>query len=463
MDRNALEYLKQWKTRASRKPLVMRGARQVGKTFLVREFAREFENYLEINCETDLHIASYFKGNDLNEIIKLLSLHYAADIIPGKTLLFFDEIQATPELFAKLRYFYELMPDLHVIAAGSLLEFILEEHEFSMPVGRIEYLHLGPMTFSEFLLATGNNRVLDFLRAYSLSDQFPVPVHQKLVSLYKTYLVVGGMPESVKAYCSGGSYVESDRIKANILSTYVDDFNKYRKRANHTLLTAVFKTIPSLVGRKVKYSAIARDARSAEVAAALDLLCLAKICQRVYHTPARGIPLAAGRNEKAFKLLFLDVGLQCSALGLTMTHISNLDDISLVNKGELSEQFAGQHLLYRKEMYCEPEIYYWNRENPGANAEVDFVISHGPEIVPVEVKAGKTGTLKSLHLFVKERGLKTAVRLNLDIPSRLRCTGALPAGGRYDYDLISLPCYMIGEVDRVFEVGAGEKTQAKES
>jgi uncharacterized protein len=451
MYRYAIEYLKKWKDNPTRKPLVIRGARQVGKTFLVRDLAHEFQNYLEINLETDSNILAYFKSSDPKEINNLLSLHYSTDIIPGKTLLFFDEIQAAPELFAKLRYFYERMPELHVVAAGSLLEFILEEHEFSMPVGRIEYLHLGPMSFCEFLLATDNRKLLDFLRNFSLGESLPEPIHAKSVSLYKTYLVVGGMPESIKAYLTEGSFADSDRIKANILATYVDDFNKYRKRINHALLTTVFKSIPSMIGCKVKYSAISRDHRSAEVSGALNRLILSKICFPVYHTAARGIPLGAGRNEKTFKLLFLDVGLMCSSLGLTMADLSSLDDVSLVNKGELSEQFVGQHLLYRKEYYHEPELYYWNRESPGSNAEVDYVIAHGTVIVPVEVKAGKTGTLRSLHLFVSERSLTTAVRINLDVPSLVRSSGALPTGSRYDYSLISLPAYMVGELDRILD------------
>ena len=448
MYRYAIAYLKKWKTSPSRKPLVIRGARQVGKTFLVRDFAHEFKNYLEINLETDIQILSYFKSSDPKEIINLLSLHNNTDIIPGQTLLFFDEIQAAPEIFAKLRYFYELMPDLHVIAAGSLLEFILEEHEFSMPVGRIEYLHLGPMNFSEFLLATGNEKLLDFIRNFRLPDMVHPPIHQKLISLYKAFLVIGGMPESIKSYLDNMSFIDSDRIKANILSTHMDDFNKYRKRASHALLATAFRSIPSLVGHKVKYSTISKDHRSSEVAAALNLLALSKICYAVHHTSAQGIPLGAGCNEKVFKLLFLDVGLMCSLLGLTMAHISNVDEISLVNKGELSEQYVGQHLLYRKDYYSEPELFYWSRENPNSNAEVDFVIAHGPTIVPVEVKAGKTGTLKSLHLFVLERSLATGVRINLDIPSMVRSTGSLPNGDRYNYNLISIPCYMISELDR---------------
>jgi uncharacterized protein len=448
MYRNAIEYLKNWKTSQSRKPLVIRGARQVGKTFLVRNFARNFQNYVEINLEIDAKIVSYFNSFDPKEIINLLSLHFNTSIIPGQTLLFFDEIQAAPGLFAKLRYFYEQLPELHVVAAGSLLEFILEDHAFSMPVGRIEYLHLGPMSFDEFLLATDNEKLLNFIRNFKLNEIVPTPLHEKLVSLYKAFIAIGGMPESIKAYLADKSFLDSDRIKTNILSTYMDDFNKYGKRINYPLLITVFKSIPSLVGHKVKYSTISRDHRSAEIAAALDRLALSKICYAVHHSSARGIPLGAGKSDKIFKLLFLDVGLMCSALGLTMANIVNLDEVSLVNKGELTEQYVGQHLLYKKEHYREPELFSWGREAPGSHAEVDFIVTKGPAIVPVEVKAGKTGTLKSLHLFVKERSLSVGVRINLDVPSMARCTGALPSGDRYDYNLISLPCYLLSELDR---------------
>jgi len=215
MYRSVIKYLKDWKTRNDRKPLVIRGARQVGKTFMVREFAGEFKNYVEINLETESAIVQYFKSNDPKEIIQLLSLHYNTVIVPGQTLLFFDEIQTAPELFAKLRYFYELLPDLHVIAAGSLLEFILENHEFSMPVGRIEYLHLGPMKFNEFLLSIGEEKLLDFIGNFSLGETMPLPIHQKLVALYKTFIVVGGMPQSIKAFLDNKSFIDSDRISFN--------------------------------------------------------------------------------------------------------------------------------------------------------------------------------------------------------------------------------------------------------
>lgn len=452
MYRSTIEYLKEWKKRSYRKPLVIRGARQVGKTFIVRMLSQEFENYLEINLETDYKITSFFKDTTPEEIIDLLGLHYNKQIQSGKTLLFFDEIQAAPEIFAKLRYFYEKMPELHIIAAGSLLEFLLQEHEFSMPVGRIEYMYLGPMSFSEFLISSGNEKLYEYIKNYSFTNTFHESIHEKLVSLYKKYIIAGGMPESIKTYLESQSFIQSDRVKSNIIATYIDDFNKYRKRINHQLLITIFKALPAHIARKVKYSNISSDSRAAEVASVLNLFYLARICYPVYHSSSHGIPLSAEINTKIFKLLFLDIGLLCSLLGLTMTNVTDIDNISLVNNGVLSEQFIGQHLLYRKDLFYEPELYYWNRESPGSNAEVDFVISHGTKIIPVEVKAGTSGTLKSLHLFVRERNLAAGVRVNLDTPSVTRCSGKLPTGDLYDYKLVSLPCYMVDEVTRLIDM-----------
>ncbi|MCK4305665.1 MAG: AAA family ATPase, partial [Candidatus Eisenbacteria sp.] len=200
MYRFALDYLMDWTSRTSRKPLVVRGARQVGKSHLVRMLAAQaFEGLLEINLETDDNVASLFESREPARIVEFLGARYGTEVRPGKTLLFLDEIQAAPELFACLRYFFEKMPELHVVAAGSLLDFALKDHSFSMPVGRIEYLHLGPMNFEEFLLALGKNQLRDFVRGFLPGAEVPEALHGELMRQVKQFLVVGGMPASVKA------------------------------------------------------------------------------------------------------------------------------------------------------------------------------------------------------------------------------------------------------------------------
>jgi uncharacterized protein len=457
MFRSALNYLIEWKRKTRRKPLVIRGARQVGKSHLVSMFAEQnFSDFIVINFEKDRGDISLFSGTP-EKAIRLLELKYNKPIDIENTLLFLDEIQAAPEVFAKLRYFYEDLPGLHIIAAGSLLEFIIEDHSFSMPVGRIEYLHLGPMTFEEFLAANGKPLLNDFIQNYSVSEDLPDSVHSDLVSLFKTYLVIGGMPEAVLAYSETHSFHESDIVKESILRTYEDDFNKYSSRVNHLRILNVFKKLPLMVGEKFKYVNVDRNERAQHVENALHLLEMAKITYRVKHSACNGVPLGSQVNEKKFKILFLDVGLMAAACGMSMLDIENADDLMLINSGSLCEQFAGQHLLYSDEYYKKPELYYWVREAKSASAELDYIISSGSKIIPIEIKAGKTGRLKSLHQFLKEKGVNLAVRINLAKPSVFQDSNKLPGGLSVEYRLLSIPFYLIGQIRRLIGEQAGNR------
>lgn len=448
MYRSALEYLKEWKTRDSRKPLVIRGARQVGKSHLVRDFAkREFDTFVEVNLDLDLSVVPYFDKPDPLETLRLLELHFEMSLEPGKTLLFLDEIQAAPQLLAKLRYFYEKLPGLHIIAAGSLLDFTLERHDFSMPVGRIEYLHLGPMKFSEFLLATGHAKLCDFIKTFKIGNDIPEPLHDKLSDLLRSYIVVGGMPESVATFAKNKSYRDCDFIKNSLLATYKDDFSKYGKKVNlHHVLT-VYEALPKLVGRKVKYVNISRDIRAKELSQALRMLALARVCHLVHHASCNGIPLGAEMDASTFKPLFLDVGLLLSACGLSMADIPDDEALMLVNSGQICEQFVGQHLLYRQPLHKQPELHYWLREKPSSNAEVDYVITSGSRIIPIEVKAGKTGNLRSLHQFTIEKNIHFAIKLSSERPSLVKASGRMPDGRAYDSQILNLPLYLIEKLD----------------
>ncbi len=254
MKRTGLTYLSQWINRKNRKPLVIRGARQVGKSYLVHMFAKEqaFDLH-EINFELNPDYKDCFETKDPKRIIELIELKSGKRIEAVKSVLFLDEIQAAPEVLATLRYFYELMPQLPVVAAGSLLEFTLEEHSFSMPVGRIEYMHLGPMTFKEFLEGIGKSQLTEFLETFDLSDELSSVAHNELMDQFKKYLVVGGMPEAIQTYRDTGSLLEVDSVKQSILITYRDDFSKYGKRVNYVRLQKVFQKLPGLVGKKLKY------------------------------------------------------------------------------------------------------------------------------------------------------------------------------------------------------------------
>ena len=455
MNRRAIDYLRAWQLNPRRKPLVMRGARQVGKSYLARSLAEQhFANLVEINFEETPDAADLFADKSPSHIVSRLELLTGSRITPGQTLLFLDEIQAAPEVLACLRFFHEKLPELHVMAAGSLLEFVLADHDFSMPVGRIEYLHLGPVVFAEFLAATGRTQLAEFIQRYEIGTELPASVHDRLMAAPREFFVVGGMPEAVQAFADSGSLLECDKVKQSILSTYIDDFSKYGRRVNTRRLQRVFQRLPHLVGGKFMHSQVDPDEQARDIGQALHLLCLARIASKVHHSACNGIPLGAEIDEKKFKALFLDVGLMNRACGLSLLDFENAPDIMLVNSGAVCEQFVGQHLLYRGEFFEEPVLHYWSREKRQSAAEVDYAISVGARIIPVEVKAGKSGRLKSLHAFLKEKKCALGLRFNADLPSLLDATDALPTGGTVHYRLLSLPLYLVGQARRLCQAVA---------
>lgn len=458
MQRNVEQELVEWCDRKNRKPLILRGARQVGKTWQVRNLAKnKFENWVEINFDLTPEKADLFASRDVDEIVRLLEVDSGTKITLGQTLLFLDEIQSVPEVLPFLRYFFEKKPSLHVIAAGSLLEFILGDHTFSMPVGRIEYLFMGPMSFSEFLLAMGKDSLFDFISEYQLGDSLPLSIHEALLDLLKIYCVVGGMPAAVQAYVEDGTIQRVLREQRSILQTYRTDFSKYGKRLNAQRLGRVFDAIPRLVGQKLKYVNLDRNERAKPLADCVDLLQMARVIYCVMHSAGNGVPLGAEVRPTDRKPLFLDIGLLCCALGLKETDFSRGQDLILVNLGAIAEQFAGQHLLYSGESYEDPSLYYWNREQRNASAEVDYLLSLGPHVIPIEIKAGKVGSLKSLHVFVSEKKSSLAVRFNTDLPSRNTLSSSVASKPSHPFELISLPLYLIEEMGRLISFTRSKK------
>lgn len=450
-----LNYLDDWLLRQSRKPLVIRGARQVGKSTLVRQFAEQAGlTLVTFNLERNPEFQQAFSQQDPKQILQTLALLSGKKLSGAGTLLFFDEIQAAPGALACLRYFYEELPQLPIIAAGSLLEFALADMQYSMPVGRIEYLQLGPVQLEDFLLACNEQPLAEYLQQFSLtggqSRMIPEVVHQKLLDYLQRFWIVGGMPEAVAIYADTQDFGEVARVHHSIVDTYRDDFNKYAQGKQNKLVQLVFDQLPVQVGRKLKYTNISHDYRSADIANALNQLCLAKIASKVCHSSANGIPLGAEKNERLFKTLFLDIGLLSAALKLNVLHLRQ-QDLTLVNNGALAEQFVGQHLLYAGNAYQSPELYYWQREAKSAAAELDYVITHGRRIFPVEIKAGKTGTLKSLHQFLNEKRLTFGLRFNADHPSILPHTTSLTDGTSLSYQLLSLPLYLAGQTQRILK------------
>lgn len=451
MQRSCMSLLNKWIGSARRKPLVIRGARQVGKTWIVRQFAKEQnKKLLEINFEKQKDYASYFSSNDPKKILLNLESAFSITIDPQKSILFLDEIQAVPEIFAKLRWFAEDMPELPVIAAGSLLEFMLGDHSFSMPVGRIAYLHLEPLTFEEFLLASNRQKLVDFLKSYHMGDEIPAAMHTLFLSLFKEYIFVGGMPDAVQNWIEQRSLQELGDVQRHLIDSYKDDFNKYKTRIDIQRLLDVLQAVPRLLAHKFVYKEVNPLAAPASLKHALDLLCLARVCTRVQRCSANGIPLGSQIQERYFKAIFIDVGLCSIMLGLSFNKLDITKEINLINSGGIAEQVVGQMLRALDPFFIKADLYYWAREK-GGDAEVDYVMQHGTEVIPIEVKAGKTGKLKSLHVFMGLKKYKKAVRINSDIPTVTDIDVKDYQGNPVQYKLLSLPFYMLSEVHRLLD------------
>lgn len=454
MKRFAEEYLEKWISKKRRKPLVLKGARQVGKSTLVRQFALNNKlNLLEINLERTLYLNDIFKTFDTERIILELEALTGKKLINPDSLLFLDEIQATPNALQALRYLYEDFPDIPIIAAGSLLDFTLADHSFSMPVGRIEYYHLFPMSFKEFLLAD-EPELLEYIRMFSLDIELPEAAHRKLLQKQLEYLYTGGMPEAVSVYIESRSLTDVFEVHRSIVDTYQDDFSKYARQKDLVLMQKIFRYIPRSLGQKIKYTNISREDRSKELKGVIELLSKARICHKVYHSHASGIPLSAEINESVYKLVFLDIGLVNHICGIDWLSITGLDDIRLVNEGRLAEQFIGQHLVNINNGMGESSLNYWLRESRSANAEVDYLISRGTWILPVEVKAGKSGSLKSLQQFALQKQSKLCIRFDLNKPSlqKVEHTVRTKEGNRQvSFQLLSLPLYLVEELSRLVD------------
>lgn len=450
MKRERMKFLQEWLHSEGRKPLVIRGARQVGKTWLVRRLAKEQElDLIEINFEKTPERISLFASNEPDQILLNLGAALNRSIDSKKSLLFLDEIQAAPTLLAKLRWFAEDLPELPVIAAGSLLEFVLEQHTFSMPVGRISYMHLEQLSFEEFLLANDKELLEKYLKAYQWGNAIPQTIHEQLISHFKEYILIGGMPAAVSSWASKKSLQEVNQVHHDLLAIYRDDIAKYRGRIAAERLDEVITFIPQRLGEKFVYAKVNPAVQGTVIKQSLDLLVKARVCHRVAGSAANGVPLGAEILEKFLKVIFLDVGLCSASLGLSLDQLTLIDDINFINKGGIAEQVVGQILRTICPPYIEPALYYWHREEKGSSAEIDYIIQHGHQIIPIEVKSGSTGSLKSLHFFMGLKQLSIAVRVNSDIPTKTSVEVKNHQGKMISYNLLSIPFYLLGQLHRL--------------
>ena len=392
-------YLDKWKNSPTRKSLLVRGARQVGKTHTIREFGKKFESFVEINFESNRLARGVFeKDLDPHRILQELSIISEKQIIPGRTLLFLDEIQITPQGILALRYFYEEIPELHVIAAGSLLEFAIQK--VGVPVGRVQFLYMYPLTFIEFLCAFGHNQLIDRIVTHSVDENISDFIHEKLLSLLGQYLAIGGMPQSVVCWRDEANLYSCSYIPNNLVEAYQYDFVKYAKSYQVKYLDLLFMRIPQQLGKKFKYSQIG-EYRKRELEPCVDLLLTTGIVQQVFHTDAQGIPLGAQIDFDTFKLIFLDVGLTQYILGLKVGDwlINPLEEF--INKGTLVESFVGQELLAYENPTRKNALYYWKRDARGSEAEVDYIIQYKNKVLPIEVKSGKGSSMRSMKMFLE--------------------------------------------------------------
>lgn len=436
MRRQITGYLKEWKNSPARMPLLVRGARQIGKTFVIESFAKaEFEDYLTINFEIHPEYKSCFSSLDPKIILERIELIAKQNITPKKTLLFLDEIQECPTAIQALRYFKEQYPLLHVIGAGSLLEFTLNEAEFRMPVGRVEFLYMYPLNFNEFLNALGHEKLIQHLSQANITSGIDPVAHEQLLKHLKLFFVLGGMPAVIQAYINGESLRRCQSVQAFLLNTFRNDFGKYASLANQQHCRRIFEKAPALIAQHFKYKDIDPDVQSRSLKTALHLLMQAGLLFPIYETKANALPLNATINEKKFKLLFLDIGLVNFNTQLN-ADILIQDDLLLLNDGALAEQFVGQELIATQPNFHESALYFWQHNQRNDSAEVDYIIQHHNQIIPIEVKAGKTGRLRSLRAFLNKHHGSIGVKISQE-----------PL--RFDGNVLSLPLYMISELTRI--------------
>lgn len=415
------KYLSQWAVDNDHKPLLLRGARQVGKSTAVRHLAEQFESFVEVNFERQPLFARVFDHDlDVNRIVSELSAIAGKSIVPGKTLLFLDEIQVCPRAVMSLRFFREDLPVLHVVAAGSLLEFALRELP-TFGVGRIHSMYVYPMTFDEFLQANGETQLMAARDQATSAAPLSEPLHQRFVRLFRTFLLVGGMPEVVAKWVMTHDYIACRQVQDDIVLTYEDDFAKYAANVSPTLLRLTLRSAAVQVTNKFVHSSVGVGYSASEVRKALELLILAGVIVPVTHTSANGLPLGSEADSARRKMLLLDTGLLLRLLDMATGDVTDLttqiltgDDGDLVNKGPLAEMFAGLEMLRYMSPNLRHDLFYWVRGARNSQAEVDYVTAYRQTVLPVEVKASTRGGMKSLWLFMREKHLTTAVRCSLE-------------------------------------------------
>lgn len=430
IERKLYSSLQDWKTADKRKPLVLRGARQVGKTTLIRQFGQEYDHYIELNLERKDDL-SLFDSDNVTDIFNKAQLLKGVTVKKGRVLLFIDEIQESPKAIGLLRYFYEDRSDIDVIAAGSLLEFALKKVG-SMPVGRVQYIYLHPIDFQEYIHATGNEKAQEALATIPL----PAYAHSALLKMFNEYCIIGGMPEIVTDYLQTGNTAALQDGYRNLWATYMEDVEKYAGNATERKVMAhIVNTAPAYLER-IKFEGFGNSAyRSREVGEAFRALEKAKLIRLLYPSTSLEPPIAPDFRKRP-RLQFLDTGLLNQALEIQGEMIG-LHDLSDVHKGHII-----QHLVYQELIaihnHTDYQPNFWVREQKDSSSEVDILYRHGKYIIPIEVKSGKQGRLRSLHQFIDRSPHPYAIRM---YAGELNVEPHTTPGGT-DYLLLNLPYFL---------------------
>ncbi len=429
--------LQDWAVDPEHKPLLLRGARQIGKTTAIRHLAESFESFVEINLERNPSVGRIFNGDlDMDRIIPELEAATRRAIVPGRTLLFLDEIQSCPRAISALRYFYEDRPRLHVVATGSLLEFAFEDIS-DFGVGRIRNMFMYPLSFAEFVSALGADIMLAHAREATFGKPFFGTGHDKMLDYLKSFLIVGGMPAAVATYVKTQSYLSAQQQQRDILASLKSDFDRYKTKISPDVLRATFVSVIRQTGSKFNFSDEHSGVSHQQAKACTALLERARIVKRISGVYANGIPLSGDVNPKQSKFILLDTGLFLCESGLDVSTWVLDPPAKFINRGKLAELFTALELVKNASPLDDAQLFYWHRENRNSNAEVDYVVQFRNQILPIEIKGGTSGSMASLRLLMNEKHLSLAVRTSEEN------FGSLDDGVRI------IPIYLIGEYARI--------------
>ena len=444
INRKALKYLEEWSENEDRKPLILRGARQVGKTTLVNNFSTKFDVYLSLNLDREEDHVLFEQYSDVPDLTDAIYRHCRKQKKEGKTLLFIDEIQSSPKAVAILRYFYEEMKDLHIICAGSLLESLIDKH-ISFPVGRVEYLAIRPCSFLEFLNGIGEEFDCDLVQNLNVSN-----VHHRVMTLFFNYAIVGGMPAAINKYAVKRDVLAADKIYESLLNAYIDDVEKYaRNESIGQVIRYILKNGWSFASERITFERFGNsNYKSREVSEAFRTIEKAMLLELVYPVTSTQIPLLTSSSHRA-KLIWFDTGLVNYIAGVRESLFS-VTDVMDAWRGRIAEQIVAQELISQN-LRVSAQRQFWDRNKTQSSAEVDFVIQYKTWAIPIEVKSGHNAKLKSLHIFMEEAPHDIAVR----VWSQPLSVDTVKTISGKEFRLINVPFYYVGLLEKVLDSQLG--------